>query len=102
MNWIIYATFLLCKLAIIAGLVLLSILTVPVILFILCLGMLLAYVRDVESTVYLPRHVQNSKSPFFTLENAKSLYFALIAQIISYLPHVSWPRISSIRNKSIF
>lgn len=103
MNWIIYATFLLSKLAIIAGLVFLSMLTVPVILFILCLGMLLAYVRDVEPTVDVHKiYVSKLTFSFFTLGNVRSLYFALFSQIISYFPHVSWPRNPRIRNKSIF
>jgi len=98
MNWIIYVTFLLCKLVIILGLVLLSILTVPVIIFILGLGMLLAYVRDVESTVYMKESVFS----FLTLENMKSLCFGLITQMTSHLAHISWPlsrlRLPNIRN----
>ncbi len=103
MNWIIYATFLLSKLAIITGLIFLSILTAPVILFILCLGMLLAYVRDIEPTVEVHKiYVSKLTFSFFTLENVRSLYFALISQINTYFPHVPWLSNPRIRNKSIF
>ena len=91
MNWIIYATLTLIKLAIIVGLVLLSILTVPVIILMLCLGMSLGYLRDIEPTVYI------EKSSFFALENIRSIYFFVITQMVSRLQ-----QISNIRNKSSF
>lgn len=91
MNWVIYATFTLTRLTIILGLVLLSILTVPVILCLLCMGMLLAYLRDIEPALYV------EKPPVFDLENVKAIYFFVITQTISSLQ-----RIPSIRNKSSF
>lgn len=91
MNWIIYATFTLTRLTIILGLVLLSILTVPVILFLLCLGMSLAYLRDIEPALYM------EKPSVFALENVKAIYLFVITQTISSLQ-----RIPSIRNKSTF
>lgn len=91
MNWIIYATFVLIRMTIILGFVLLSIITVPMILFLLCLGMLLAYLRDNEPALYA------EKPLVISLDNLKAIYLSVISQIISSLQ-----RIPSIRNKSTF
>ncbi|QMU61321.1 MAG: hypothetical protein GKR92_06285 [Gammaproteobacteria bacterium] len=86
MNWIIYVTLAATKLTIVGGLVLLSVLALPIILLLLSLGVLLGYLRDVEPNIYTNKF-SSTKFKMLELTNIKAIWFYTYPQIIARFQH---------------
>ncbi len=96
MKWIIYTILSLAKLIIICGLVLLSVLVLPIIALLLALGISLSYMRDNESKFY------DYKLPSLKLNGPTLTYFKLYALLLPPRLITRVQHIRILRNKSIY
>jgi len=84
MNWIIYVSLSVIKLLIVSGLVLLSLLALPVILIMFVLGMSLSYLRDIEPNLY--SNEQRSIT-YVSLTHLKSIWMLTSTHVVAWIHH---------------
>jgi len=87
MNWTFYVTLGVIKLSLVGGLILLSVLALPIILLFLLLGALLGYLRDVEPKLYTNKF-PSTKLENLDLTNIKAIWLSFYSQIIIRFQHI--------------
>lgn len=96
MNWTFYAALGVIKLSLVGGLILLSVLALPIILLLLLLGASLSYLRDVEPKLYAYKF-PSTKLANLDLTNIKAIGFDCYSQI-----SIRFQRILMARNKTSY
>lgn len=87
MNWTFYVALGVIKLSIVGGLILLSVLALPIVLLLLLLGASLGYLRDVEPKIYTYKF-PSTKLTNLDLTNIKAIGFYCYSQIIIRFQHI--------------